>query len=180
MDHESKAAADVNDNMDWHRLFGLVLTDFFSNSPYTVELEKDLSMKQQFLDVVIVRKQGGDFTGQLPDGFDNLGNHNLISFKSYQEAFDSWAMKELLGHYVNYRKHVGMLPEAEFRVYGVCARFPAQLAAETELSELRKGVYECRWGTDKVRLIVVRNLTRQGHNAPLHLFSAVQEQVQYA
>jgi hypothetical protein len=38
----------------WHRLFGLTLTDFFLNTAYEVELEKDLSMKQQLLDVVIM------------------------------------------------------------------------------------------------------------------------------
>jgi hypothetical protein len=35
--------------ISWHRLFGLFLVDFFTDSPYTVELEKDLSLKQQFL-----------------------------------------------------------------------------------------------------------------------------------
>jgi len=35
---------------DWHRLFGLVLTDFFTGSPFIVELEKDLSIKAQFLE----------------------------------------------------------------------------------------------------------------------------------
>ena len=28
---------------DWHRLFGLLLTDFFSGSPFAVEVERDLS-----------------------------------------------------------------------------------------------------------------------------------------
>jgi hypothetical protein len=28
--------------MDWHRLFGLLLTDFFTGSPFVVEMEKDL------------------------------------------------------------------------------------------------------------------------------------------
>src|SRR5947209_3308085 len=27
---------------DWHRLFGLLLTDFFSGSPFVVEVERDL------------------------------------------------------------------------------------------------------------------------------------------
>ena len=30
--------------MDWHRLFGLLLTDFFTGSPFTVEVESDLSV----------------------------------------------------------------------------------------------------------------------------------------
>jgi hypothetical protein len=58
---------------NWHRLFGLFLMDFFTNSPYVVELEKDLSLKQQFLDVVILRKGQGGFAGKLPDGLDNHG-----------------------------------------------------------------------------------------------------------
>jgi hypothetical protein len=36
----------------WHRLLGLTLTDFFTGAAYRVELEKDLSLKQQLLDVV--------------------------------------------------------------------------------------------------------------------------------
>jgi hypothetical protein len=31
---------------DWHRLFGLLLTDLFSGSPYVVEIENDLSVQQ--------------------------------------------------------------------------------------------------------------------------------------
>src|SRR5450755_2618678 len=41
---------------DWHRLFGLLLTDFFTDSPFTVEVERDLSEQQQFLGVVILRR----------------------------------------------------------------------------------------------------------------------------
>ena len=35
----------------WHRLFGLTLTDFFLNSAYEVELEKDLgaALSKKFL-----------------------------------------------------------------------------------------------------------------------------------
>lgn len=89
--------------MNWHRMFGLVMTDFFTGSPYKVELELDLSKQKQFLDVVVIRKEPGTFQGRLPDGLENMADHNLISFKSHQESFDAWAMKELIGHYVNYR-----------------------------------------------------------------------------
>jgi hypothetical protein len=68
--------------IDWHRLFGLALTDFFTHSPFVVELEKDLSLKQQFLDVVILRKQPGEFEGPLPDGLDNLAEHNLLGYSA--------------------------------------------------------------------------------------------------
>src|ERR1700674_1709270 len=114
--------------MDWHRQFGLLLTDFFTGSPFVVELEKDLSLKQQFLDVVIIRKRKGRFAGRLPDGLDDLADHNLINFKSHQETRDDWALKELTGHYVNYRKQLSaaeqpLLPEGAFRLYAVCSRF---------------------------------------------------------
>src|SRR5262245_11549528 len=71
---------------DWHRLFGLLLTDFFTGLPFTVEVERDLSEQQQFLDVVIVRRGHGRVGIRLPDGLDHLAEHNLITFKSRHEA----------------------------------------------------------------------------------------------
>jgi hypothetical protein len=62
--------------------------DFFRGTPVTVEMEKDPSLKQQLLDVVLIRKDRGELPCRLPDGFDELAAHNLISFKSDQEAFD--------------------------------------------------------------------------------------------
>jgi len=66
--------------INWHRLFGLLLMDYFSDRGFSVELEKDLSLKRQYLDVVIVeqRDQEVDLSG-ICDGFDNLGRHNLLS-----------------------------------------------------------------------------------------------------
>src|SRR5580658_7344100 len=87
----------------WHRLFGLQWMDFFHGLPVDVEMEKDLSLKQQFLDIVIIRKEE-TVLPRLPDGFEDLARHNLITFKSYQETLDGWALNELVGHYVNYRK----------------------------------------------------------------------------
>jgi hypothetical protein len=170
--------------MDWHRLFGLLLTDYFTGSPFVVELEKDLSLQQQFLDVLIIRKGKGRFAGRLPDGLDDLAAHNLLTFKSHQEALDDWALKELTGHYVNYRKQLGargapLLPESAFRLYAVCARFPHNLAQEAPWERLQEGVYHCRRGTDVFRVVVTGQLPRVEHNAPLHLFSAAPQQVGY-
>jgi hypothetical protein len=95
---------------DWHRLFGLVLTDFFTGSPFVVDVERDLSVQQQLLDVTIVRRSRGRFVGRLPDGLEDLRSHNLMSFKSHHEALDSWAMKELSGADVAYRKLVSPSP----------------------------------------------------------------------
>src|SRR2546423_10417394 len=125
---------------DWHRLFGLLLTDYFTGSPFIVEVERDLSQQQQLLDVVILRRGRGRMVIRLPDGLDDLGAHNLITFKSHREALDGWAMKELLGHYVAYRKLVSpspsdLLPEHRFRLYAVCARFPHNLSRDVPWQE---------------------------------------------
>lgn len=163
--------------MNWHRLFGLMLTDFFTDSPFIVELEKDLSLKKQFLDVVILRREQGCFAGRLPDRLDDLAAHNLITFKSHQEALDDWALKELTGHYVNYRKQVTapeqpLLPESEFQLYAVCSRYPHNLANDLPLEQVRPGVYRCRRGSDLIRVVVAGRLPKTAHNAMLHLFGA--------
>jgi hypothetical protein len=167
---------------DWHRLFGLLLTDMFTGSPFVVEVERDLSAQQQLIDVIILRRGRGRFTGQLPDGLEQLAEHNLITFKSHREALDAWAMKELVGHYVAYRELVSdspsaLLPEERFRLYAVCARFPHNLSSQVPWQERQAGVYDCRWATDVVRVVVAGELPREERNAPLHLFSASAELV---
>lgn len=175
-------ASDRDVLREWHRLFGLILTDFFTDSPFTVEVERDLSQQQQFLDVVIVRRGHGRLTERLPDGLTDLVDHNLITFKSHHETLDDWAMKELIGHYVAYRKLVSrspseLLSEDKFKLYTVCARFPQRLSGQAPWHERKTGVYDCQWGTDRVKVIVAGQLPREEQNAPLHLFSASPELV---
>ena len=129
---------------DWHRLFGLLLTDFFSGSPFRVEVERDLSVQQQFLDVVIVRRGRGRFAGRLPDGLEGLRSHNLVTFKSHHEALDGFAMKELVGADVAYRKLVSpsptdLLPDDQFGLYAVAARFPHNLSGQVPWQEVQPG-----------------------------------------
>jgi hypothetical protein len=166
--------------IDWHRLFGLALLDLFEGTPYEVELEKDLSVKQQFLDIVILKKTSGTLTGRLPDGLDNLADHNLVTYKSMREPLDDWALKELTGHYVNYRKQTSgdrLVQEGRFRLYGIATRFPNKLAGQVSLEALDQGVYEVCRGTDQIRIIVLSEINRSDHNALWHLFSGVEEQV---
>jgi hypothetical protein len=94
----------MDEQRPWHRLFALSWMDFFRGQPVTVEPEKDLSLKKQLLDVVLIRKEGGAVTCKLPDGFEELAGYNLVTFKSYQEKLSAWTVQELLGHYVNLRK----------------------------------------------------------------------------
>jgi hypothetical protein len=170
--------------MDWHRLFCLFLYDFFTGSPFHVDSERDLSVQVQRVDVILLRQGPGPFAGPLPDGLDDLAAYNLITFKSHHEALDDWALKELIGAYVSYRKMVSpstkdLLPETDFRLYAVCARYPNNLAGQVPWEEQRPGVYRCRWGTDSIQVVVLRQLPRAERNAPLHLFSAAPELVQF-
>jgi hypothetical protein len=71
------------------------------------------------------------------------------------------------------------LPEDEFRLYAVCSRYPHNLASAVALRPLQAGVYECRRGTDEIRVIVANELPRTENNALLHLLSASPEQVRY-
>ncbi len=151
-----------------------------------VEVERDLSQQQQLLDVVIVRRRRGKPAGLLPDGLGDLADHNLITFKSFHEALDDWAIRERIGAYVAYRKLVSRspsdLPPAErFHLYAAAARFPHNLAAAPlPWQERQPGVYDCRWGLDTIRVVVAGQLPRKAHNAPLHLFSASPELVGFA
>jgi hypothetical protein len=119
---------------------------------------------------------------RLPDGLNDLAEHTLISFKPHHEALDAWAVIELIGHYVAYRKLVSpspseLLPEDRFRLFAVVARYPVQLSAQVPWRTCQAGVYDCSWGTDVVRVVVAGQLPQETQNAPLHLFSASPELV---
>ena len=171
--------------MQWHDLLGAVLIDFFDDSPYVVETEVDLSLKKQYLDIVVIRKKEGEFHRPLPDGFAPLANHNLISFKSHQDTFDSWSVLELIAYYVNYRKQSSpsvdqLLADDQFRLLGIMSRFPDSLAKQIPLVERQAGVYDISVGPLQIRLLVIRNLANEPANAMLKLFSIVPEQIDFA
>lgn len=170
--------------MDWHRLFGLTLTDYFTDTAYRVELEKDLSLKQQLLDVVIIEQESGRPIQELPDGLENLARHNLLTYKSLRQPLDAWALDELVGHYVNYRKQISssldeLLPVDDFRLYAVSTRDPEKLKAETALAPVDAGVYEVQWGSRRIRIIVLTQIPQADRNAIWQLFSGIPEQVRY-
>lgn len=168
---------------NWHRLFGLMLSAHLEGSPFTVETEVDLSKRRQLLDVVVVRRGPGVLTMPMPDGLDDFVEHNLLTFKSFHEPLDDWALKELTGHYVNYRKGVSerdaLLSEDLFRLYAVCARTPRDLMGAIAVETVRPGVYHCRRGTDTIRIIVAAELPFADRNAMLLLFSAANDRIEY-
>ena len=144
----------------------------------------DLSLKQQFIDLVLIRKRPERLPRPLPDGFEELAAHNLVTFKSHQEALDAWTLWELVGHFVNYRKQASpslheLLPEEDFRLFAVCARWPHNRAQRVALAPLRDGVYEVQGLGLGIRVIVAHQLALHENNAMLHLFSAREELLRY-
>ncbi len=175
----------MSEHRPWHRLFGLSWTDFCEGSALEVNPEKDLSVKQQFVDLLLLRQGAGPLPEPLPDGFDNLAGYNVLTFKSHQEALAGWSLCELIGHYVNTRKQYSpslnnLFPESDFRLYAVCVRYPQGLAQEVSLINLREGVYELPLVHLRIRIIVVQQLPQAEQNALLLLFSTRVEQAQYA
>jgi hypothetical protein len=58
-----------------------------------------------------------------------------VTFKSHHEALDGWATKELAGLDMAYRKLISsspseLLPEDQFGLYAVAARFPHNLSGQ--------------------------------------------------
>jgi hypothetical protein len=181
---ETPPGAAMDEQQPWHRLFGLTWADFCEGSALGVEPEPDLSLKQQFLDLLL-RRGPGPLPEPLPDGFDDLGEFNVVTFKSHQEPLDGWALCEAIGHYVNTRKQYSpslkkLHPESAFRLYAVCVRFPHNLHQEVPLTRLRPGVHELPLVNKRIRIIVIQELPPEPQNALLLLFSSKVEHVQYA
>jgi hypothetical protein len=170
----------------WHRLFGITLLDYFSGSNYTVELETDLSLQKQLLDVLILKQPQGRQLDQLPAGLDNLATYNLLTYKSHHEPLDSWALKELVGYYTNYRKQIPvgkyktLRPESDFQLYAVCTHYPQQLATQFTLTKVQTGVYELACLDSVTRIIVTSQVPRRPHNTLWQLFSGVATHFRYA
>ena len=168
----------------WHRLLGLILSDYFTGSCFRVEMEKDLSLKEQILDLLIIEQESGAQVTELPEGLEDLGRHNLLTYKSLRQPLDEWALDELIGHYVNYRKQASpslknLLPAKDFCLYAVCTRQPRKLRTGVTLNPIKNGVYEVQWGSRRVRIIVLSQVAKVKRNALWQLFSGAEEKVAY-
>src|SRR2546427_408030 len=123
--------------------------------------------------------RGGDTQGFRPESWELERPHFLPrgermlaggAAASRPEGYNR-AVRELIAHYVAYRKLVSpspsdLLPEERFRLYAVVARFPHNLSGQVPWQQRQAGVYDCRWGLDVVRVIVAGQLPREAHNAP--------------
>jgi hypothetical protein len=184
----------------WHRLLGLVMIDHFSGSHFKVQVEKDLSERQKFLDILLIIE--GTVTRWKPklspDGLApaDLRPHNLISFKSYQESLTADAIEHLISCVSDYRylvqvekrlqKLVGepeRLPDHQLQTIAITARYPDKLrkALKTNWRKTsNQGVYEVTWGTRVIKVIVCRQVAMVSHNALWLIFSGDEKRVAFA
>jgi hypothetical protein len=175
--------------INWHRLFGLTLADYFTGTGWSVEMEKDLARKRQLLDVVIIR-QPDETTDQSPDqppsqpladpcdGLEDLRAHNLMTYKSGRESLDAWAVEELIGHYVNYRKAFAATEATErFCLFAVTTRHPRALLRQIDAVAVKPGVYRFRVLSHLLTLIVLRDVEPAPRNALWELFSFQAEKI---
>jgi hypothetical protein len=166
----------------WHRIFGVALTQYFAGTGWKVDVEVDLSLQQQRLDLVILRRVGEAAPANWPDGFGTPAEYNLLTFKALQDPLDAGALKELAAHSVNYRKLVSpdldhLLPEEQFRLVAVSMRFPRRLAERVVLQPQSPGAYDVVWGTDTIRVLVLREMPDAEQNLVWNLFSSDRERI---
>ncbi|MCA1809244.1 MAG: hypothetical protein LC725_07345 [Lentisphaerae bacterium] len=168
-------------NINWHRLFGIALMDYFDRTGYEVAVEMDLSVKRQLLDVVVIERKRGAKLKDACAGFDNLGRHNLLTYKSMRESLTIWTLEELVGHYVNYRKIRGLrnVKPEETRLYAVCTRYPSGLKGRADLCQAEEGVFDIRALGLTIRVIALNMIAMENRNAILDLFSGQQEAVRF-
>jgi hypothetical protein len=166
----------------WHRIFGMALTQYFAGTCWQVDVEVDLSRHQQRLDMVVLRRQGQAPPPFWPDGFGTPAEFNLLTFKAVQDPLSPFALKELVGHCVNYRKWVSpsldaLLPEEQFRLLAVSMQYPRLLASRVALQTQGPGAYDVVWGTDVIRVLVLREMPEAEQNVVWNLFSSDTERI---
>jgi hypothetical protein len=171
-------------NINWHRIFGLTLTDFFLNSEYEVVLEKELTKKKQFLDIAIIKHVQGKPITEFPDGLEDLNEHNLITYKSIQESLNTWTLDELIAYYVNYRKQESpslkkLIPVEQFTLFAVCTQYPKSLHECFRLEQLQEAVFSLTYGSHQIKILVLSRMPKQQRNAIWQLFSGKVEGFMY-
>jgi len=136
------------DKTDWHRLWGLMVSPLFERLGCDVIVEMDLSFKVQRLDMTVITKNKPlCFDSVDPDyyqGFENLNDHNLISFKSFNEVFNMAAIEEFYGHFTNYKKIKGIKTPEKINLYAVTHHFPKTLFNRFRGTGLLKCIIEDR------------------------------------
>jgi len=173
----------------WHELMGLGLIDMFTDSNFKVKTEQDMSVKPQYVDVLIISKSTGKPVEKLPDGFEFLTDYNILTYKSLNESLNQWAIVEILGHYVSYRKIVSpkdeLLPESKFQVFAVCTKYPQKILGSEknfgeDVKKIKAGVYKIDSKlTGSLIILVLSQMALEEQNALWQLFSGNAEGFEY-
>ena len=162
---------------------GLILEPLFDKLGYETKIEYDLSKKQQFIDVIAVKKKAdAPIEYDLPEdywkNFGELNDHNLISFKSYSESFNGFALLELFGHYISYLKECEADPNS-VNLYAITNHFPKKLLDPFKEAGFVKEFEDSQSiilhipGLKPVRFLLTRNTS----NPVLQLFSGKREKI---
>jgi len=121
---------------------------------------------------------------ELPDGFDNLREHNLITYKSIEDTLNRWAIYELYGHFINYCKQaLDNDIEVNFdncQLYGISTRVPKKLLSQGPFSKVQDGIYDLEVLQYNTRIIVTGDMSKESNNAIWHLFSGKPHKFKYA
>jgi hypothetical protein len=110
----------------------------------------------------------------------------VFIYKSLHQALDHWAIEEVIGHYVSYRKIVSpseddLLPASDFQVYAVSTRYPQNLLGSKkkwgkEIEEIQAGVYKVSTRLIcPVIILVLNQMPQDENNALWQLFSGKAE-----
>jgi hypothetical protein len=175
--------SEKDDRTQWHRLLGLVLEPLFRELGYETLIEEDVSSKQQFVDIVAIKKSTVlDKLSLLPkiywEAFEDFNDHNLLSFKSYSESFNPESCEELYGHLTNYKKKNNLKAE-QVNLYALVHHYPQKLLSPYEKTRFFKTVKEGEIfdldleGIKRIRFIVARKTD----NPVLGLFSGDRDKV---
>jgi len=102
---------------------------------------------------------------------------------------NQWAIVEVLGHYVSYRKIVSpkneLLPESKFQVYAVSTNYPQKLLGSEkhfgkDISKIKAGVYKISSPlVGSIIILVLSQMSLQEQNALWQLFSGNAEGFEY-
>jgi hypothetical protein len=179
---------------DWHRIFAVSLADVVTGLPFHVVQELELARIKQRLDVALIRLIGARLREQaaswpdLPDGLEELADHNLVSYKSLHESLTCGAMCEVVSNAVLYAKQewgddweATLLDSARLKLLAVTTHRPVWLKPDQEPGQTCRmpGVYDVQFLRLTIRVIVPREVGQTPKNALWHLLSGDPDRVRY-
>jgi hypothetical protein len=167
----------------WHHVLGNALRDHFTGTCYSVGIDRELKIKQ-FVDILIIEENKGENRDHSLKGFENLSKYNVITYKSLRQPLDSWALDELTGYYVLFRKMISpdqdkLISEEEFKLYGIATRFPEKLNKHEALEYKSPGVYEIKRGSRKIEILVICEMPREKRAALWQMFNTNPDMIEY-